>query len=224
MQIQPNFTAKYKYAKNEEERRQIVLKDSYKSSVALVFASGTYGILEAIDKNSITKNQSKMNAEGFKQLAKKGFKKNILIGLAVGLAGFIISEPFLNIFKSDDNDANKNEKNYKTMKELYKGAEGIGSGLTTFGMLESIQKFSIAKNKPVQTADEIGRLAKKGLKRNVLLGLLGTALGYIIAWPSFKLCEPMQMKLQEWADNQNRIAEKAEQLVKEENQNSPFKK
>lgn len=213
MQIQPNFTAKYKYSKNEEERKYNVLKDYYKSAAALVCASGTYSVLESINKNSIAKNKSVISADDFKQLAKKGLKRNALIGLAAGIAGYIAAMP---LFEQLAPKKEKTDEKYNVMKNFYKAAEGVSTGFIACGVLETIQKFSIAKNKNTKTADEIASLAKKGYKLNIILGLSAAAIGYLLAWPSFKIFEPTQMKLQEWADKQNRIAEKAEELIKQE--------
>lgn len=210
MQIQPNFTSKYKYSKNAEERKHNILKETCKSSVAVCLASGTYGVLEAINKNSIA-NKTNILTNDLKDLAKSGLKRNIFIGLAVGIAGALSSEHLLNMFTRNETD-----DKYNRMKNLYKVTEGLVAGFVAFGLLETFQKFSIAKAQNTQTANELASAAKKGLKLNILFGLAGAVLCYLIAWPGFKLFEPTNMKLYEWADKQNRIAEKAEELIKQE--------
>ena len=210
MQIQPNFTSKYKYSKNAEERKHNLLKETCKSSVAVCLASGTYGVLEAINKNSIA-NKNNISTNDLKALAKSGLKRNIFIGLAVGIAGALASEHLLNMFTRNETD-----DKYSRMKNLYKVTEGLVAGFVSFGLLETFQKFSIAKSNNTQIVDEIASTAKKGFQRNLLWGLAAAASGYLIAWPCFKLFEPTNMKLYEWADKQNRIAEKAEELIKQE--------
>ena len=126
MKIQPNFTAKYKYSTNDEERKQVILKDSYKIS------------------------------------------------------------------------------------------EALSSGFLTFGILESIDKFKCINNKQKLETAKLKQLAQKQTKHNILWGLAAGVVCYAIAWPIYKLCEPTQLKLQQWADKQNRIAQKAEQLINEE--------
>lgn len=113
---------------------------------------------------------------------------------------------------------NDEERKQQFLKDSYLAAEGLAGAGSTYGILETIDKRKIAKNTQKQTSTELLNLAKKNSKRNILWALLGGALCYAIAWPIHKLYEPMQLKLQRWADKQNRIAEKAEQLVKEEDE------
>lgn len=108
------------------------------------------------------------------------------------------------------------ERKYNLLKETYQMSEGIGGGITAFAVLETIDKYQLTKNKNHKPAAELVKLAKKHTKRNALIGLGAGIASYLIAWPWYKKTEPMQIKIQEWADKQNRIAEKAEQLVKEE--------
>ncbi len=220
MKIQPNFTSKYKYSKNEEERRYNVLKETCQSGIALGAGLGTYSILEAINKNSIVKSKNTASADSIKALAKSGLKRNALIGLAVAITAGFIAKPIMNCFIKNENDENKttDHPNYKRMKNFYKAQEGAAAGIFTFGVLETIQKFSLAKQKPTQTAEAIATVAKKGLKQNALFGLAAGVLGYAIAWPTFKWLEPTQLKVHEWADKQNKIAEKAEELLKQEDE------
>lgn len=112
---------------------------------------------------------------------------------------------------------NDEERKIEILKDSYKAGEGLASAAVTYGILETVDKFQLTKNKQNRTAEEIAKLAKSHTKRNLLFGLLGGVLGYAISWPWYKYCEPMQLKIRRWADNQNRIAEKAEQLIKEEN-------
>ncbi len=112
------------------------------------------------------------------------------------------------------------ERKYNILKENYQMSEGIGGGFMAFAVLETIDKFKLTKNKNNKPATEIAKLAKKHTKRNALIGLAYGIASYFITWPWYKKMEPMQTKVHEWADKQNRIAEKAEQLVKEEDKKS----
>ena len=108
------------------------------------------------------------------------------------------------------------ERKYNILKETYQMSEGIGGAFATFAVLESLDKFALTKNKKNKTATELKQLAKSHTKRNALIALACGVGAYLTTWPWFKKTEPMQIKIHEWADKQNRIAEKAEQLVKEE--------
>lgn len=130
MKIQPNFTAKYEYSKNDDERKQVILKDSYLAAEGLAGAGLTYGVLETIDKRKIAQNTQKHGQQ------------------------------------------------------------------------------------------DLINLAKKNSKHNVWWAILAGVVCYAITWPIHKLYEPMLLKLYRWADKQTRIAEKAEQLVNEEDKNN----
>lgn len=108
------------------------------------------------------------------------------------------------------------ERKYNILKETYQMSEGIGGACGVFAVLETMDKFKLTKNKDNKPVNELAKLAKKHTKRNALIALGFGVASYLIAWPWYKKTEPMQIKVHEWADRQNRIAEKAEQLVKEE--------
>ncbi len=112
----------------------------------------------------------------------------------------------------------EDERKYNVLKDSYKAAEGLAAAGVTYGITETIDKFILTKNKNNLSAQELSKLAKKHTKRNLLIGLAAGIVSYLITWPIYKKMEPTQLKLQKWADDQNRIAEKAEQLVKEENE------
>ncbi len=110
------------------------------------------------------------------------------------------------------------ERKYNVLKDSYKGAEFLASAAGTFGVLETMDKFILTQNNKNRTAKELNKLAKKHTKINLIVGLGAGIFGYLITWPIYKKMEPLQLKLRKWADDQNRIAEKAKQLVKEENE------
>lgn len=116
------------------------------------------------------------------------------------------------------------ERKYNILKETYQMGEGIGGAFATFAVLESLDKFILTKNKNNKPVKELAALAKKHTKRNALIALGGGVISYLITWPWYKKTEPMQIKIHEWADKQNRIAEKAEQLVKEEDKAQKIEK
>lgn len=116
------------------------------------------------------------------------------------------------------------ERKYNILKETYQMSEGIGGACGVFAVLETMDKFKLTKNNANKPVNELAKLAKKHTKRNALIALGCGVASYLIAWPWYKKTEPMQIKVHEWADKQNRIAEKAEQLVKEEDKAKQAKK
>ncbi len=108
------------------------------------------------------------------------------------------------------------ERKYNILKESYQSSQGMATAFGTFAVLETFDKFMLIKDKANKPAKELTKLAKKHTKRNAIIGLACGVACYLIAWPWYKKTEPFQIKIHEWADKQNRIAEKAEQLVKEE--------
>lgn len=108
------------------------------------------------------------------------------------------------------------ERKYNILKETYRSSQGLGAGIGAFAVTEALDKYFLLKNKNKKPAEELLRLGKKHTRWNTLIGIAVGMGGYVIAWPWFKKCEPMQTKIYEWADKQSRIAEKAEQLVIEE--------
>ncbi len=110
----------------------------------------------------------------------------------------------------------EDERKYNVLKDSYKTAESLASAGITYGILETVDKFILTKNKTNKSVQELNKLAKSHTKRNLIIGLAAGIVSYLITWPLYKKMEPSQLKLQKLIDDQNRITEKAEQLVKEE--------
>ena len=110
----------------------------------------------------------------------------------------------------------EDERKYNVLKDSYKTAESLASAGITYGILETVDKFILTKNKTNKSVQELNKLAKSHTKRNLIIGRAAGIVSYLITWPLYKKMEPSQLKLQKLIDDQNRITEKAEQLVKEE--------
>ena len=106
------------------------------------------------------------------------------------------------------------KKGYMDLVRASQFTEGFLAG---YGVLETIDKFQLIKNKNNLAKDVLKAKAWKHTKYNLLAGL-ATGVGSVLIGKFFtdKYTIPLNEKVADWADKQIRINEKAKELVEQE--------
>ena len=102
--------------------------------------------------------------------------------------------------------------------DLLGAAQFTEGFLAGYAVLESVDKFQLIKNKKNLTLPALKKKAWKHTKYN-LLGGLAAGVASVLAgkYITNKYTLPINEKIADWADKQQRIHEKAKELVEQEN-------
>ena len=106
----------------------------------------------------------------------------------------------------------------KGYMDLYKAGQFTEGFLGGFALLETIDKFRLIKNKNNLSTDLLKKTAWKHTKRNLLYSV-ATGIASLLIGKFFtnKIFIPINEKVADWADKQERIRTKAKELVEQEN-------
>lgn len=114
----------------------------------------------------------------------------------------------------------------KGYMNLLTSSQFMEGTLATYGICETIDKFQLIKNRNNRTPKQLKAIAWKHTKYNLLIGI-AAGIGSVLIGKYFtnKYLMPMNEKVADWADKQERISAKAKELVEQEEaqKNRPVK-
>jgi len=105
----------------------------------------------------------------------------------------------------------------KGYMNLLASSQFMTGALATYGICEAIDKFQLIKNRNNRTPKQLKTIAWKHTKYNLLIGI-AAGIGSVLMGKYFtnKYLMPMNEKVADWADKQERISAKAKELVEQE--------
>lgn len=107
------------------------------------------------------------------------------------------------------------KKGYMTLVRASQFTEGFLGG---YAILETIDKFTLLKNKNNLPLKALKEKAVKHTKYNLLLGIAaGIACAFIGKFVTDKYTIPMTEKISDWAEKQEQTTQKTKELLKKEN-------
>ncbi len=106
------------------------------------------------------------------------------------------------------------KEGYMNLLRASQFTEGLLGG---YAVLETIDKFQLIKNKRNLPAKTLKQIAWKHTKYNLLGGVATGVLSALIGkYFTDKYTIPLNEKISDWADKQNRINAKAKELIEAE--------